>query len=298
MEKIMNYKDFFKDILSEDLLPGGKGDNRPNTDFDPTELSMGITVEMEHCNDAKIAEEISKDHLTEDPHYYTKLKKAGLADELNDINPGSGLGDPDSALNSEKRIGVDNLPNDVDNIKGDIGDTHLINDPKDGSSNLDAIVSVNKIELKNEPVSNNLVSNGETKPFITTSQPIVGKNGGGKLEDTPQFGDCEKRLMSLAGIKVLPVCVIGMSSPSPTTEEPSETEIEVSPESEVELNGENEESDVIDNGITSDMGENRWSIPFNENTQSKPIKAKDALDRIKQINVELKNIMKKHGYKI
>jgi hypothetical protein len=40
-----------------------------------SELSDGIKEEMEHTTDKKIAEKIAKDHLREDPKYYTKLKK-------------------------------------------------------------------------------------------------------------------------------------------------------------------------------------------------------------------------------
>jgi len=39
------------------------------------QLSMGIQVELEHTDDPSMAAEIAKDHLTEDPDYYTKLKK-------------------------------------------------------------------------------------------------------------------------------------------------------------------------------------------------------------------------------
>ena len=41
-----------------------------------------MKVELEHTKDSKVAEEIALDHLTEDPHYYSKLKTSGLADEL------------------------------------------------------------------------------------------------------------------------------------------------------------------------------------------------------------------------
>lgn len=85
----MNYKDFFK----EDMLGGGKGDNMDIKHFDPKELSMGIKVEMEHTKEEKLAREIAIDHLTEDPHYYSKLKNAGLADEL-DENDLMGLESP------------------------------------------------------------------------------------------------------------------------------------------------------------------------------------------------------------
>lgn len=63
-------------------LPGGKGDTANLRNFDPNELAMGLEVEREHASDPEIAREITMDHLTEDPHYYSKLKAAGLADEL------------------------------------------------------------------------------------------------------------------------------------------------------------------------------------------------------------------------
>lgn len=62
--------------IYEDLLPGGKGDNTPDSKFDKKQLAMGIKHEMEHTSDARKAKEIAKDHLSEDPHYYTKLKEA------------------------------------------------------------------------------------------------------------------------------------------------------------------------------------------------------------------------------
>lgn len=40
-----------------------------------SQLEMGIKVELEHTNDEKKAKEIAMDHLSEDPNYYSKLKK-------------------------------------------------------------------------------------------------------------------------------------------------------------------------------------------------------------------------------
>jgi len=42
------------------------------------QLRQGIEVEKEHTDDPAIAEKIARDHLAEDPEYYTKLKEAGL----------------------------------------------------------------------------------------------------------------------------------------------------------------------------------------------------------------------------
>lgn len=71
-----------KNREGEDALPGGKGDKASLKDFDTTEVGMGMKVEMEHTSDPKVAAEIVCDHLTENPKYYSKLGKAGLADEL------------------------------------------------------------------------------------------------------------------------------------------------------------------------------------------------------------------------
>jgi hypothetical protein len=101
-------------------LGGGKGDLTRPDQVDPTQLSIGIQVEMEHTNDPKIAQEIALDHLTEDPEYYTKLIKAGLADEFGG-SASSGLGDPDQSFNDPARVGEDGiLPG---NVKGSIGGT-------------------------------------------------------------------------------------------------------------------------------------------------------------------------------
>lgn len=63
---------------SWDYLPGGKGDWRPDNVFDPVEVARGVKVEMEHTSNPDIAKEIAKDHLTEDPAYYLKLKTIHL----------------------------------------------------------------------------------------------------------------------------------------------------------------------------------------------------------------------------
>lgn len=42
------------------------------------ELEKGAETEKEHTGSKKEAEKIAKDHLVEDPKYYTKIKKAGL----------------------------------------------------------------------------------------------------------------------------------------------------------------------------------------------------------------------------
>ena len=101
-------------------LPGGVGDKSTTDQVDPTQLSIGIQIEMEHTNDLDIAKEIAMDHLTEDPKYYTKLVNAGLAKEFQ-AGTGSGVGDPTTSLNDPARIGAGGLKKG--NMHGKIGNT-------------------------------------------------------------------------------------------------------------------------------------------------------------------------------
>lgn len=58
------------DKYNADKIIGGLGDGMPDWKFDPDQLFEGTRHEMEHTNDPEIAEEITKDHLVEDPYYY------------------------------------------------------------------------------------------------------------------------------------------------------------------------------------------------------------------------------------
>jgi predicted GNAT family acetyltransferase len=74
-----------KGTMNEDKLKGGKADKMSVKDiakkFNVTvakinkEIEMGIKIEREHTNSNKLAKEISMDHLSEIPDYYTRLKK-------------------------------------------------------------------------------------------------------------------------------------------------------------------------------------------------------------------------------
>jgi len=80
--------------LFEDNIKGGKSDNMSLSDIAKhhnvslkeltIEFKKGIKTEKEHTSNYKVAMEIAKDHLYENPEYYTKLQKAGLADELDE----------------------------------------------------------------------------------------------------------------------------------------------------------------------------------------------------------------------
>ena len=67
-------------ILGDVLRNIGKHNDVPDSEFDSNELTIGIKEEMEHTKDPNIAKMIAKDHLKENPHYYSKLKKAKLTD--------------------------------------------------------------------------------------------------------------------------------------------------------------------------------------------------------------------------
>lgn len=51
----------------------GKHNDTPDSEFDSEQLAMGIKSELEHTNNKTIAKSIAKDHLSEDPKYYTHL---------------------------------------------------------------------------------------------------------------------------------------------------------------------------------------------------------------------------------
>ena len=101
-------------------LKGGIGDTTPSNEVNPNELSIGVQVEMEHTNDPRVAQEIAMDHLTEDPEYYTKLVKAGLAKEFQPTH-NSGFGDPDYSFNDSARVGKNGIQKG--NMQGKMGNT-------------------------------------------------------------------------------------------------------------------------------------------------------------------------------
>lgn len=59
---------------AKDRIPGGLGDGKTPSEFDPKALAKGVRVELEHTSDAGIAREIAMDHLMEDLKYYDKLE--------------------------------------------------------------------------------------------------------------------------------------------------------------------------------------------------------------------------------
>jgi hypothetical protein len=60
---------------ADDLLPGGKADHKPDSEFPPKKLIEGAQHEHEHTDNPQIAREIAKDHLQEEPNYYKEHKE-------------------------------------------------------------------------------------------------------------------------------------------------------------------------------------------------------------------------------
>lgn len=69
-----------------DYISGGLADDKSSIDFNPEQILKGMEVEMEHTNDPRIALEITMDHLTENPEYYTFLDKMETEMESNTDN--------------------------------------------------------------------------------------------------------------------------------------------------------------------------------------------------------------------
>lgn len=115
----ISYREFYDDLKNTNELVSNPVDSTASHHIDPIEFSLGQTIEMEHTHDPNIAAKIALDHLKEDPKYYTKLKAAGLAKELDQLSSSTGFGDPNHTINHEKRIGVPNS----DNFGGKIGNT-------------------------------------------------------------------------------------------------------------------------------------------------------------------------------
>ena len=61
-------------MKKRDKIPGGLAEGKTNQDFPKDKIAQGRKVEMEHTSSKDVAEEIARDHLTEDKNYYDKLK--------------------------------------------------------------------------------------------------------------------------------------------------------------------------------------------------------------------------------
>lgn len=63
----------------------GASKNQPDSKYNGGQLMAGTAVETEHTDDLAAAKEIAKDHLSEDPKYYSKGDfPQEAADAMND----------------------------------------------------------------------------------------------------------------------------------------------------------------------------------------------------------------------
>ena len=72
-----------------DKLGGGKADNKPDSQFEKSELAKGQKIEMEHTDKPELAKEVTKDHLVEHKDYYRGLKP--MEDMLTEIEKASSV---------------------------------------------------------------------------------------------------------------------------------------------------------------------------------------------------------------
>lgn len=93
-------------LKSEDILPGGKGDDTQPKDVDQRELAVGMQVEKEHVTDEDGAREIALDHLTENPKYYSELIAAGLVDEQGALDTYKKLFGSNDNMTEQKLRGI------------------------------------------------------------------------------------------------------------------------------------------------------------------------------------------------
>lgn len=80
LAKLLNVTGTELDNMGEEAVEAiisniGEHDFVPDSKFDQAQLKLGISTEKEHTTSTLVAKLIAKDHLSEDPHYYTKLKK-------------------------------------------------------------------------------------------------------------------------------------------------------------------------------------------------------------------------------
>lgn len=64
-----------KEVQKEIEKLMSKHSDVPDSKFDIDELEKGIEVELEHTDSVAVAKAIAKDHLLEDPKYYTNMEK-------------------------------------------------------------------------------------------------------------------------------------------------------------------------------------------------------------------------------
>lgn len=100
-----------------DVLPGGQADHKPDSKFPTEALAEGKKHEHEHTDNSQIAEEIAKDHLSEDPTYYKKVKQLEKGSGSVYLDQGRQMLDP---LAIQKPIPYDPSKPVFENIKNQL----------------------------------------------------------------------------------------------------------------------------------------------------------------------------------
>jgi hypothetical protein len=112
-----------KKVTEHDEIEGGQADDIEPKEFDEEKILKGISVEMEHTNNPRIALEIAMDHLAENPDYYEELEDAGLVDDhIMDIEPmnvGESFDDFDTPRGTEGEVGERDYEEQKNMLQGD-----------------------------------------------------------------------------------------------------------------------------------------------------------------------------------
>lgn len=93
------------------LKSQGESKNQPDSKYDKLELETGKEVEKEHVNDPDASKEIAKDHLEENPKYYSKVlapSEKEVERTMKEVAKTHGYKLPDRKKDPPKKEGKDN----------------------------------------------------------------------------------------------------------------------------------------------------------------------------------------------
>jgi hypothetical protein len=186
----MKYQDFFK------LKMQAKRLEETMEGVDDKELEMGITHEMEHTKDEKIARKIAMDHLGDDPHYYSHMKQCGLGED-------TGLPKFDDGALKTNRVAGPVVIGKVVNGNG------LGKGPADGAvSGYTSVSTTTSHKIGSCSGGNKITAGGTVEPGIAqksvggkvvpnAGQKQGGPNTQGNIEGTPKMNGAEQVQVTL-----------------------------------------------------------------------------------------------------
>ena len=210
-------------------LQGGMADGKKDSDFNTKELTAGMKVEREHTNDDKVAREIARDHLTEDPHYYCKLKKiekslSAIEDLLKAV----------AAQNrSKQNVGRSTLANYWNKRKKtELDDKEAVESPKSPQSSMPVVEKAGALSAPAMHTSN------------LTMSPMMSSSAGPRREAPPK-------------VMAKPKSSVAASQPAPTTgggftlDDPKTGTVLETPKSDAPSDRTRSYSDIHDDEIRS-----------------------------------------------